>query len=239
MRLDCRVRSDYGIFRDWLKGEDYEPDVVWAITHYLPPSGKFVDVGANSGYHTLLAWKVAGPAGCILSFEPNPAAFNRLVANVALNTGASEETSLRQFNLALSDSSGVAELRISRWTDGSSSLILPTRQTKARIPIKLQPFDSLWNGEALDVIKIDVEGHELPVLRGMSRALESSPNARLIIEWNPDYAGTDLWEYLRARFEVRVLSERGPNEMALRDVRGLTLCNLLVTRSPHVNQLLD
>src|SRR6266699_2559349 len=75
------------------------------LNRFLRPGDTFVDVGANIGLFTLIAARLVGPQGRVLSFEPTPETFARLTKNV--QTNRLENVSCQQ--LALSDRAGEME----------------------------------------------------------------------------------------------------------------------------------
>ncbi|MEO1552129.1 MAG: FkbM family methyltransferase, partial [Pseudomonadota bacterium] len=84
-----------------LGGRFYEEALLQRITPLIPQGGTFVDVGANVGNHAIYAALVAG-AGRIVPFEPNPAAFEILLANIMLN-GLEDRADLSALGFGLSD----------------------------------------------------------------------------------------------------------------------------------------
>ncbi|MGI8756231.1 MAG: FkbM family methyltransferase [Acidimicrobiales bacterium] len=125
----------------------------------------FWDVGANVGSYTLIASQVSHAT--IVAFEPHPAMFERLRLNVGLN----DRSNVQLENLALSDSSGVLG-----FTDSASSSSVNHLTTDADAALRVDAIrgeDLIAAGRAPapDVLKIDVEGHEGEVLRGLGRAL--------------------------------------------------------------------
>ena len=132
----------------------------------LALSPEFVDVGANIGAYTLIASEV--PGARVLSLEPNPTAFAKLVQNVRLN----ERTNVIACNLGASSVGG--SLRMTN--DGASPLnrMLATGESSpSTIEVRVETLDALCHthGIAPSLIKIDVEGHEPEVLAGASTCL--------------------------------------------------------------------
>ncbi len=137
----------------------------------LPPSGAVVlDVGANIGLFTLyLAWKYGRARFTrIHLFEPNPDTYARLRHNLTANHLDGICTA---HPLALSDSSGTVYMEAPR---GYS--VLGTISDKGTVPVECKPLD-LWRREqgdpAIDLLKVDVEGHEVALLRGAPATLEA------------------------------------------------------------------
>ena len=135
-------------------GTFYEVNMLEAISANFPQN-TVLDVGANIGNHALYLAKFTS-ATTIHAFEPMPRSFEHLSSNMKRN--GCENVILHK--VALSDSSGVAKMDFPD----------PTNQGMARISedgleVRLIRLDDINVGK-VSLIKIDVEGHELSVLRG-------------------------------------------------------------------------
>jgi FkbM family methyltransferase len=136
-----------------------------------------IDVGANRGQFTL-ACRLVHPGVPVVAFEPIPAeaeTFRRV-------HGASPDVVLVQ--CALGDAGGSATLHLSKSADSSSLLPIGRRQTEifahtaevGEITVPVQRLDDLagnWPGRARQLLKLDVQGYELSVLRGATSTLRS------------------------------------------------------------------
>ena len=185
----------------------YEPGATGAVLNDLREGDVFVDIGANSGYFSVLAALRVGASGRVYAFEPNPAVRRQLERHVELNQIA-DRVMVSGLALAGEDKDDV-RLFVSCWpeNDGIASLT-PAAETLARgglradasIPVKVRRFDT-WAQSArparIDVMKIDVEGAEAQVLAGMSAAFETLRPARIICETPLESAA------------VRMLRDRG------------------------------
>jgi FkbM family methyltransferase len=155
-------------------GEDcYEPLMIDAwLKAAAACRGTILDIGASTGLYSLLASKVNRGVR-VLAFEPYSRAVSRLVNNKDLNVLPKIEIHAA----AASTACGVGELLIRNFegpiTTGGS--LLDNGSASARVPIVLTQVQDVLPAEArVDLIKIDVEGHELAVLEGLSRLLDSS-----------------------------------------------------------------
>lgn len=129
------------------------------------------DVGANSGEYTVLLAQLA-PRGHVYAFEPAPHVLPRLEANVRLN----RLTNVTVEAAAVSEFDGKTTLYVdrSRHNSGLSSLSPQPWRSDTELEEREVPSTSLDRylpGGRLDLMKIDVEGHELEVLRGAVRLL--------------------------------------------------------------------
>jgi FkbM family methyltransferase len=144
----------------WGGSSAFEPEVVPAFVELCRDARWIVDVGANFGFYAVLAHLVA-PAARVDAVEPNPLTFSALRETVELN-GAG----VRIHRLALSDTSGRVSLSLA---GGLSSIVEDRARGQDTTVVECVQFDALFEGA--DLVKIDVEGAELHVLRGMRRTL--------------------------------------------------------------------
>jgi FkbM family methyltransferase len=129
----------------------------------------FWDVGAHTGVYTLLVAAV-NPTVHIRSFEPNPKVLPLLRENLVANRLPDGLV----VPAALSDTTGVARLHV-------PDDVTAARVASKGVEIQTVRGDDVDDGSAVDLVKIDVEGHELAVLRGMIGLLERCRPA-LVIE---------------------------------------------------------
>jgi FkbM family methyltransferase len=148
-----------------------------ALRSLVAPGDVFIDAGAHIGTYSLLAARLAGPSGRVLAFEPddrNRALLERNVVENRVSTVTVSEYALWSENAELvlaaspdADNSGMPSLM--RDGDGPRVLCRTLDDTSA----------------ACDVLKVDVEGAEVELLRGARRLLgEQQPS--IVIEVNDD-----------------------------------------------------
>ena len=146
----------------------WEPQVERIVRRFLGSGDTFVDIGANIGYHTLVASQVVGPEGRVIAFEPNPDNA-RLIAHTIERNAI---TNITVLPVALASERGVATFRHAigsngGFADAGSSPLLEANSTV----VPTMVFDDLAVGH-VDVVKIDVEGGEPIVLAGAARLLD-------------------------------------------------------------------
>lgn len=176
-----------------------EPHVTRTLMSLTRPGDRFVDAGANVGYFSILAgWRVF-PGGEIWSFEPNPNIYPILASNIT-NNGFEHATQRRK--LALSDHQGVSQLRVFKGYEATSTIrdvsdefIAHTRKETGRdsylVDVEVDTLDAQMAAvPAIDLMKIDVEGHELSVIRGAVEILARSQNVKVVMEFVPPILGT-------------------------------------------------
>jgi FkbM family methyltransferase len=162
----------------------WEPKTTQYLCSKLQPGQVFVDIGANAGYFTLLASRLAGASGKVLAVEPNP----RMAEQVRQNVLRSGLTNVVLEQVACSNATSVRTLYLGgAYNTGSTSLCARNLRYTESIRVNCMPADTLVERHALtrlDIVKIDVEGAELDVLRGMTAILKQlRPN--IIIELVP------------------------------------------------------
>ena len=143
----------------------YERDKLAQVVTFLPRGGVFYDIGAQAGYHTVLASKRAGAAGAVYSFEPLPRNQAYLRKNLELNgvrntTIVPAAVSDRDGELCFDPGPGFMAGHISDASDGL--------RVKA---VTLDYWQQTENARTPDLMKIDVEGAEVAVLTGARRLI--------------------------------------------------------------------
>lgn len=134
------------------------------LTAYDPLHTIF-DVGGNFG-QTALRFASAFPAATIYTFEPVPTSFDRL------KDAVQRCKNIKSFNTALGSKSGTAVMNIMA-SSGSNS-ILQNEAAIGSVPVQIETIDAFATSnsiQTIDLLKIDVEGYELQVLKGAENLL--------------------------------------------------------------------
>src|SRR5215813_187731 len=151
----------------------WDPLLTDLVRKTLGPQAIFIDVGANAGYFTLIAAACVGDSGRVLSIEPNPSIADQLrvnversrLSNIIIEQTActdSVETSIE--TLYIPDESSLGKASLSKSNAGSEE----------SVKVRSATLDQLILDHALEkvtLVKIDVEGAELMVLRGMTEKI--------------------------------------------------------------------
>jgi FkbM family methyltransferase len=146
------------------------------VLHALRPQELFVDVGANIGSYSILA-AMAG-ARCV-ACEPVPETFQHLLTNIRLN-GFSSQIDAR--NVAIGGSNG--RLRFTKDLDTMNHVLAPNESGAKTTEVDVCRLDDLLANESPVVIKIDVEGYEMEVIRGSESTLSHPGLAAVVMELN-------------------------------------------------------
>lgn len=135
-----------------------------------------MDIGANIGYFTLLMASKVGPQGRVFAFEPVPSVYDVLCENLELNYLHHVQAE----RLAVADGEGQSQMQLE--DDAPMSFTSRLAET-GRLAVQTVSVDSYveTNGlDRLDFVKIDVEGAEDAVIRGMNRTLGNLRPALLV-----------------------------------------------------------
>jgi len=164
----------------------WEPEIWAGISSGLGPGGVFFDVGAHIGYDSLKAAVAVGDSGKVVSFEPNPNTVAQLRANVEASGARNvivqpiactdQETTLTLYDSTLGGNSGATSLS----RDNAGPLTRPYTVQGRRIDDVVKELGL----QRLDVLKADVEGAELVVLRGATETLKRF-HPKLVLEVVP------------------------------------------------------
>ena len=192
--------------------KSYEPIETDLVKKHIKKNDRILDIGANIGYYTLLFASIIGSKGHVFSFEPEPKNFKILESNVKLNNF--HNTTLEK--LAVSNQSGNIELYLSDEGIGQHR-IHKSRFGKSSISVKMISIDDYFdnNFQKIDFIKIDVEGAEYDVLKGMKHILKNNSSIKILLEFNPINLiehGSDPKEFLdfleTHNFLLHIISEK-------------------------------
>ncbi len=190
-----------GIEREQSRGLFFEAGELEELRKVVKPGARIVDVGANTGNHTVF---FAGPmqAALVTPFEPMPDAASALRASVARNGLANVD--LSQLGIGIADSPGRARLATSvRGGLGATNL-----ESDPSGDIVVAPLDSVISGP-VDFLKIDVEGMEMAVLAGARAIIERSKPLIFIEIANGNTLAFSDW-LDKAAYEVkRIFTDKG------------------------------
>jgi FkbM family methyltransferase len=194
VRNPRRSKIGKAIYRKGL----WEPKTTRFISERIKPGMTVLDIGADIGYYTLLFARLVGAKGRVFSFEPIPKANWYLNKNIEINRLDNVKTCA----FALFDQAGTVCLE----DPFNKSKIDVSKQIISGndIQVEAKVFDGLKSKEMIDgvdLVKMDVEGAELNVLRGMRHTLDTY-HPKILIEVHPillesfGFLPTHLMEFL-------------------------------------------
>ena len=132
-------------------------------------SDRVVDVGANIGAHTLMLARQVGPTGRVYAFEPQRGVFQTLCANMSINSIGNTEC----FQTAVSDEPGFINIPDIRYDlEGNFGGFEIEKYSRSGIKTPVVCLDDVLDVPTLKLIKIDVEGMELGVIKGARQTIQ-------------------------------------------------------------------
>ena len=178
-RYTFRPKSNNDIFRYTTYFTKEEGTLAW-IREQAKEGGVFFDIGANVGLYSLYAANAARGLR-VYSFEPHKFNFATLLENIFLNQ---LEQSVHPVSLPLGDGSGLIDLNYNSMDSGTSMTQLGHRQlpgdrefqpklSELVYSVTLDELVASGRVPAPDMVKIDVDGNEMHILRGMRQVLRS------------------------------------------------------------------
>ena len=215
--------------------EAIEPGVRAVLQARLHPGSTAVDIGANIGVHALTMAKTVGPGGRVICFEPLAHIASTLERTLRLN-GFGERSQV--ICSAAADSAGEATLH--RAPNSPISSLYPIPENCASLTVRTIALDDHFApGERVDLVKIDVEGAEPLVYKGMSRVLRENLEIELILKWSASHFVRSnqspelFWDLIRndGFKPLRIDEERPGQLVALEGVATVPdTANILLTR---------
>jgi FkbM family methyltransferase len=154
----------------YLTGE-YEPVQTRLYLSFLPEDGVAVDVGANFGWYTCHFADHVGPKGRVFAFEPLPEFHSILRRNLELN-GLLERAELVSKAVSDREDGSLEMFRFETLPAGHASAYSLGREDAVPLAVDVTTIDqSLSHLTRVDLMKLDIEGHELAALRGARATL--------------------------------------------------------------------
>ena len=198
----------------------HEPNVGRAIQSNLSRGGVFYDIGASVGWFSLFAAGIVGPSGCVFAFEPAPAVYAQLSDNV------SGMANIHTFQCGIGSADGDFEFAAQGTSSAASFVQAVTEINKDYLPgtpitkvkVNVRKIDTMLpQMQVPNLVKIDVEGFELNVLKGAERLLVLGPS--LIAEIHPTQlklsGGSDdaVFDLLKRSNYSWTVIDRNPNSL--------------------------
>jgi FkbM family methyltransferase len=178
---------DTGTFEavHYILGWEHEADVIRVFRTFLTQRSVVLDIGANFGLYSALAASIIKKYGRLFAFEGNPQVFASLQRTLVAND-LYFNPNVVAANLLVSGESGRGLLHYSANlpSGGTMSDVELCGGMRRTVEVAMTTIDDFLPADLpVDLVKIDVEGHEPLVLRGMERTIARSPGIRIIIEF--------------------------------------------------------
>jgi len=174
----CKMKmipNDPGISTELSIFKSHEPINTQIISRILKKGMTCLDIGGNIGYYVLLERQLVGDKGRIIAFEPSPRNYNYLKKNIQLQN----VTNISAYNFACGDIDGNATFFINKKSNGCKVISEgvappdPSLGTLSEVPVRiLDPFIEELKLGRVDFVRMDSEGYELHILKGLKKTLE-------------------------------------------------------------------
>jgi FkbM family methyltransferase len=190
----------------YLKGV-WEPEMTKVVKTKIEEGWHILDVGADIGYYSLLFSLKSGSNGAVASFEPDPEPWPYLKENVSMF----KYSNISLYDVALSDHYGHGMMKL-----GGRGQLYPDKEgyDKKTNTVKMVPLDDFWpnlSWKKLDLVKIDVEGAEISVLKGMENIINKY-HPHLLIEIHPhqlrevfNSSAEEVMDFITKKFPYRLI----------------------------------
>ena len=177
----------------------YELRKVNAMQALFKSGDTFIDVGGNKGDFALLAAKITGDSGKVFCIEPEPTNCGWICKSIQLNKYQNVELC----SIALSNDDSEALLYLGTKSGFHTLLSGQPERNQGCVKVTTRTLDSLLKDRkisSVQMIKIDVEGAELQVLRGSVETIKNNPDIVLLLDIHP-FLGVnpaEVFDFLRS-----------------------------------------
>lgn len=217
VKLIIDPANDSGVELSIYQTGTYEKGTIQLLHQFLKPGDTFVDIGANIGLMSAIASQIVGGKGKVIAIEPNPETVAILEQNLQLNNCPNVEI----LEIGLAAEPGEALLFENRHVNrGGASLINQSRSCgpeNVSHDVHLSTLNEVCANETVSLIKIDVEGFELEVLKGGIAALKRDRPV-IIVEVSAAREGLnnpspeDVYNFLDDFGTYRFFKQKGTKE---------------------------
>ena len=192
----CKMKmipNDPGISTELSIFKSHEPINTQVISRILKKGMTCLDIGGNIGYYVLLERQLVGESGRIITFEPLPRNYEYLQKNIQLQN----VKNISAYNFACGDKEGDATFFVNKKSNGCKVIaegVAPPDSslgTLSKVALKiLDPFIEELKLESVDFVRMDSEGYELHILKGLKKTLEKFKPI-ISIELHKKHLGVD------------------------------------------------
>ena len=236
---------------NYLIGRPVEPYITFVFRCFLQRHAVVLDIGANFGLYTAITTGVIRTSGRLFAFEPNPHTFGLLLRTLHAN-GVINNANITLVNRAVSDRAERRELHyidqnlaVASLTDPrllGAGIVEEWGMKLCATEVETIAIDDYLPADlAVDLVKIDIEGHEPYALMGMAATIRRSPTIRIIIEYIEELlrhtvSGPELVDYIHG-LGLRICVIEKDWRLTLREPGDPVPnnCYLLLTRSPEAD----
>ena len=210
------------VFREaYFVYKKYYEDPFWRLVTKHPSlfsGGHVLDVGANIGYTALCFARAVDSGHFVYAFEPETVNYDELVKTAARGSARGR---IRPIKQAVGEARGSIDLWINDEHHADHRIVTKAyealdRDLRKREAVEVTSIDDFVRERGIldDVtfVKMDVQGYELPVCRGMVQTIESNPDIAVAVEYSPEHLVELGFEPVQL---LRFFKDRGFNAYAL------------------------
>jgi len=224
--------NDFGISKELAIYKTHEPLATKLLKNLLREGMTVVDVGANIGYYVLVESQIVGSKGKIIAIEPQ----QENVKFLRLNVEKNHLQNVRIIEAAIGDSCRQEKLYVNKRASNIHSLV-PFHNNESQDEwdvqeVKVYSIDALTEelNSPIDFIRMDIEGYELNVIKGMGKTLKRHRSS-LMIELHYDMLGRsgviELLNILKQNeYRVKYISDRDKDFAWIKNKKIITTLNM-------------
>lgn len=198
--LYINPRFDKGIEKKIYLTGTYEKGLLHVIDNLIGPGDIVVDAGANIGLISVFCGLRVSKSGLVIAFEPHPETAQILRRNIAIN----QLNQVQVFERALGSKPGTAKIYSNLQINRGAASMVDFKEGAPSFKIQVDVLDDVLSSiqhEKVNLLKIDVEGFEMEVLKGALNLLSKEDGPILVIECstnrqNFQYSMEDLFNFL-------------------------------------------
>lgn len=175
--------NDSSVQREIYKWGTYETGTLHWLKQYVRNADVIFDIGANIGFYTLYFNEFSKESCDIRAFEPNPQTIEKIKFNLEINTA----NKVKVIPYGVSDEQKEMDFFVGDNLGEGTFVNINHQKRKLNQTLKLTTLDTLWKQESIpkpDIIKIDIEGLELPALKGAIEMIKNTSKLVLVVECN-------------------------------------------------------
>lgn len=246
-QLYVNPNYDKGIERKLYLTGSYEKGLLHILEKLVKQGDIIVDAGANIGLISIFCALKVGKNGLVLSLEPHPETFPLLQKNISVN----ELSQIKAFNKALGSVLGIAKIYSNLQINRGAASLVEFQEDSPSFDISVLPLDDVLreqNISQVNLLKIDVEGFEMEVLKGSNGILSAENGPILVVECsntrsNFNYDMVDLFDFLTVNhgyhiFKFSISKEKVSKLVRVNSVEELPEHdNILAFKDMHLKSL--
>ncbi len=190
---EVNIKTDNGVWlriiplspmdKSYLDADNLSHQIILQEIGKLNKGDVYMDVGANIGFYAFIASRIVGKEGLIYCFEPSKREYSRLLAGEELN----KINNIVSFNCGLSDNNSISKLDVNQYHTGLNRFDENDTHVDEGLPVPVFRADHLISQKQIHLVKIDVEGAEFKVVKGLKELLSNRKITKLIIEITPSF----------------------------------------------------